>query len=105
MALVPTRIGFGGAPVRSADRMGGPSERRKKTSLLMADRFKTLSKSVDLSPCVLFDVITHALARTKNIHAGLLSFIPARNAFTIAVSSGLPSQQEPKIGRFGLISC
>jgi hypothetical protein len=26
----------------------------------MADRFKTLSKGVNLSPCVLFDVITHA---------------------------------------------
>ena len=104
MALVPARIGCGGGPVRSADRMGGPSERHKKTSLLMADRFKTLSKSVDRSPRVLFDIITHALARTKNIHAGLFSFIPARNAYTIAVSSGLPSLQGAKIGRFGLIS-
>ena len=60
MALVPARIGFGGAPVVRLDCMGGPSERRKKTRLLMADRFKTISRGVKLSTCVFFDMITHA---------------------------------------------
>ena len=60
MALVPARIGFGGAPVVRLYCMGGPSERRKKTRLLMADRFKTISRGVKRSTCVFFDMITHA---------------------------------------------
>jgi hypothetical protein len=66
----------------------------------MADRFRSFSKGVNLSPCVLFDVITYTSGPNERIvfvHLGEKCVCDCRFS-RITFSTG------GKIGRFSLIS-
>jgi hypothetical protein len=84
--------------------MGGPSGRRKKTRLLMADRFKTLSKGVNLSPCVLCDVITHASGPNEGHPRRIVFVHPGEKCVYDCRFFRITFLPDAKIDRFSLIS-
>jgi hypothetical protein len=70
----------------------------------MADRFRSFSKGVNLSPCVLFDVITHTSGPNEGHPRRIVFVHPGEKCVCDCRFSRITFSTGGKIGRFSLIS-